>query len=312
MNVEYLPFFEDEFFLRATNHERWEALVSALQDLRAENDPETNNRGISGLLRLLAAASGEQQGDEDLIPILARRFARDVEQLRTDRGASALLALQSAVNSHQWKEDCPSLNDCGQKDAFRQRFIREGKWVDTNVAYEHLLQRAVEKEEAKRRSAVKKHQQMQLLQTVILVPCLVLLPVALFFALIVTGITSSAFSESFATAVAVLFSIEAFVVWMSFSLVVANEFVSDIQSSRVLAAVASLVLCVVSLVISLQRPVPLGGSRFIGGSSCVPLALAQLFVIGINASLLVDYGKLRQLSRNDAEKEFSASVKGVN
>jgi hypothetical protein len=294
MDVEYLPFFEDEFFLRATDPSKWELIIAALRDIRESADEDANIRGYATLLSLLSLYS--ENADDDLIPIIARRFANDLLQARGQRAESALLALESAVAKHQFREDCPSVEECARKDALRKSFIESGKWTDVNVAYEHTLQKSVEQEQAIVRSRKRRVRVNQLISKIFTIPLLVFLPLGLFLALIVQYIIDMTFSGPFMIACAVLFSVEAASICLAFSGIVLNwEHLIPPNSLRVTAAVASLVLCVVSIVIAYRRSfIPNG---YVSSGLCAPLALCQVFVGLVDWSLLKDFSKVRALNR---------------
>ena len=304
MDVEYLPFFEDEFFLKANDPERWERLITALRDLREQDDNDANIRGTAALISLISLQADEQ---DETIPIIARRFARDLESIESDRGRSALLALESAVERYHFKEDCPNLEECAKKDEFRKEFIASGNWVDTNVAYEHLLQKETEKKQAQKRSALRSKERRKLIEDLLTVPIMFMLPLGLFLALISTYLIGSQFSSSFMLVSAVLFSVEAFAIYLSWHFIVLNGEWTTMPSTRVYAIVSALILCVVSVIIAYRRSGNM--NSVVSSAFCAPLALAQLFVLLLDYLLYRDYRVLRTLDeQRDAQVYDKATV----
>jgi len=289
MDVEFLPFYEDEFTLSYGSPAKWQLVVRAVQDLRAD-DAEAREHGVATVLSLLFA--GQEEVDE-VLPIIARRFARDLQNLDTDRSNGALVALENAINQAHDKEDCPSLEECAKQDDLRKLFIEEGKWMDTHLAYEHILKKEQDIQNMKMQQETSQTERSLVVENLVMLSFLVLLPIALFIALFIRGASGGSISHSFALAISILFSIEAVVIWLCFQLMRSTRRAFPVHSARVMAAVLALAVAVTSLSINIVRArtdmIPLLNER------ANSLALAQLFVIGINVSLIMDAVAIRKL-----------------
>lgn len=165
--AEYLPFFQDEFVLRAAEPETWGEIISISREFN--NDNQT----ISRFIDLLA-------NDEQVLPIVARRFAARLGELESDRGIAALATLEACIARHPDLDDLPSLEALKEMDAMRIEFIRTGKWLDTSLSFEHCLEL-----QARERAAIiaQHHKQVQIDQYLVF-PTMVGVPFVWFVILI--------------------------------------------------------------------------------------------------------------------------------
>ncbi|KAH9259669.1 hypothetical protein BASA81_002091 [Batrachochytrium salamandrivorans] len=165
-----LPFFQDEFMLRASDPEVWEEIV-ALSSLGPPPPTGEGDGGEDNYEEELIARFLQLLTNDSLLPILGRRMSGKLRLLDSDRGRAALATLQACItraqrqnddsdddggDNEEEKEDCPSsLEALEEMDLIRVQFILADKWKDHSLSFEHYLEtqaRLVQVEqEAKRR-----------------------------------------------------------------------------------------------------------------------------------------------------------------
>lgn len=273
-----LPFFQDEFMLRASDPEVWEEIV-----LLSGLGPPPTGEGdyeeelIARFLQLLT--------NDSLLPILGRRMAGKLRLLDSDRGRAALATLRACIaraqrpnndndngddrGEEEEKEDLPSsLEALEEMDSVRVQFILAGKWKDQSLSFEHYLEtqaRLVQVEQEARRRERR-------IAWLAVFPGLVVVPFVWFLVLV-----SMARIESAATALACFLFLEA-----AFTYVVA---VVHAKSSHRQGLSARLL---VVLVVLLLAGFSLVGNPQSHWLSAQPFGLAQLLVALVNASLFRD------------------------
>lgn len=296
MEEDDLPFFNDEFTLRATRGAVWAQLVENAR-LLSSRDSSKEKAALDTVSEYVFRAASQIEDDadpllQDLTPIICRRFGSRLKEIAANEGnpnstqSEQILDILEISLSKFDREDFADLDACIQQDKDRIAFIQQGKWTDVNLSYDHLKQREQEEDLEVEKTLHSGVRRRLLWHKLVVYPVMLALPAGLFVALAVLG-ASDSFRPTFGSLVGlcVVFGIEILVPHLTFHAKIASGSAEPMFSARVVAMGLALALAMANLSIKL---VHWNRVDYLSHASLVPLAWLHLLVLIVNITLVLD------------------------
>jgi hypothetical protein len=270
MDLEHVPFFQDEFDLQTAHPVAWDLVVQLCRDLGSSSSRDAAAARIGDMLLDAPKDEDHVQERDLLLPVAARRLGYLVQTgPQSEQVRHARRMLDSAIARLEDTQDAPSLAECAARDKLRREFISQTDW-DGTFSYELFLLRQREKRRARFVTMTKERRFALLL----FVPTVVL-SLGLAVALLATPQGSPAL----ALATAVLLFAQALVVLL------ASGRKSDAHRLPVLSARVVLVVAIDLFCGAFVASAAMKSSMPALG---VGVALGQIVVCAVLASLAVD------------------------